>query len=113
MSPVSELDEAAASALAAEEGRDVVVESETTETTQVVAQSDGTFELTINTVPVRVQQDGAWVPVDSTLVPDESGYLAPTATSVPVQFSSGGSDVLARVQSPDGSLRILTRQTCR
>jgi hypothetical protein len=95
-------DEAAASGIAVAEGHDVIVDEFTTEFTQVVATPDGSFEMTSTSVPVRTEVDGEWVDIDTDLALAESGYLEPGATTVPVQFSAGGSDELARVQLPSG-----------
>lgn len=101
-------DEASALSAAVAEGHDVVVDSQTTETSQVVAQPDGTFELTVDAVPVRVRQDSGWVAVDTTLASGETGWLSPVASTVPVQFSGGGSKELAQVQLDDGSWLVET-----
>ena len=81
----------------------VVVDSLTSATEQVVANPDGTFTLTVDTVPVRVERESGWVPIDTNLAETESGFLAPEATTVPVEFSAGGGVELARIQLPDGS----------
>ncbi|WP_448721330.1 LamG-like jellyroll fold domain-containing protein [Microbacterium natoriense] len=91
----------AASAAAVASGVPVVVEELTSPTQQTSALPDGTMQLEVSSVPVRVEQDGAWVPVDTTLVTDE-GWLAPAASAAPVRFSAGGSDQLAQVQTESG-----------
>lgn len=85
------------------EGHDVVVDSETTETTQVVAQADGTFKLTVDSVPVRVRQGAEWVDIDTSLASDGAGWFSPVTSTVPVRFSGGGTNELAQVQLDDGS----------
>ena len=102
-------DETTAMEAAIAEDHDVIVDSATSETTQVVAQADGTFELTVDTDPVRVQRDGAWVPVDPALAVDGTGeFLAPAATTVAVRFSLGGTNELAQVQLSDGTWLVET-----
>lgn len=96
-------DEATASAIAAKYGHAVVVSSSTTETTQVAALPDGTKQLTISSVPVRLRRGGSWVPVDTDLTHASDGMLTGTATPTSVEFSSGGSGALARVQAPHGA----------
>jgi hypothetical protein len=96
-------DESAATAIAVKYGHSVVVSSDTTETAQVTALADGTFQLTESTVPVRAQLDGHWVTVDTSLQADSSGMLAPRASASNVEFSNGGAGPMARVQSDDGS----------
>ena len=102
-------DEASAAAHAREQGVGVVVESLTTETSLVEAQPDGTFRLTVDSVPVRVQQEGSWVPVDTSLVEtSDPQWLSPVATTVAVGFSTGGTDELARVQLESGDWLVET-----
>lgn len=93
--------EASASADAVASGEEVVVDGSTTPTSQVVAEPDGTLQLTQTTEPTRVQQDGEWVKIDADLQHDGE-WFRPAAVISPVQFSAGGSDVLARVQTPTG-----------
>jgi hypothetical protein len=80
-----------ASTQAAATGDPVEVPSETTETTKVMAQPDGSFDLTSNRLPVRVEQDGTWVPIDTRLHQNDDGSWSPAATTAPVSFASGGS----------------------
>ena len=75
---------------AKDSGSPVTVDADTTETTQTVANPDGTFTLTSNATPVRVQQAGGWVPIDTTLVPRPDGSYAPKAATDDVTFSGGG-----------------------
>ncbi|MBT2502382.1 LamG domain-containing protein [Curtobacterium sp. ISL-83] len=100
-SSASETPEQAASADAQASGNEVVVEGTTTPTSQVTAEPDGTLQLTQTTEPTRVQQDGEWVKIDTDLQ-QNGDWVEPAATLSPVQFSDGGSDVLARVQTPTG-----------
>ncbi|MCJ1715124.1 LamG domain-containing protein [Curtobacterium sp. VKM Ac-2922] len=93
--------EAAASTKAKTSGDEVVVDGSTTPTSQVVAEPDGTLQLTQTTEPTRVQQDGEWVEIDTDLQ-QHGDWLEPAAALSPVEFSTGGSDVLARVQTPTG-----------
>lgn len=82
--------ESTASAQAAATGTPVEVTDETTETTQVMANPDGTFTMTSNLQPVRVQQNGVWVPIDTTLHANPDGTLSPAATTEDITFSGGG-----------------------
>ena len=101
-------DESGAMEAALEQGHDVIVDSATSETTLVVAQPDGTFQLTVDSMPVRVEQDGEWVAVDTTLVDAGTGWIAPRATTVPVEFTLGGGAELARVQLESGDWLLET-----
>ncbi len=94
-------DEATALKLASEFGHAVTVDSATTETELLQAQPDGTMQLSEDSEPVRVQQNGGWVPVNSTLT-SVGGGLQPQAAAVPVKFSAGGSGPLVQVQGDSG-----------
>lgn len=95
-------DQASAMAVAQKYGHAVVDDSKTTELTEVSALPDGTMQLTTSSLPLRVRRGGAWVAVDVSLKRAADGKVAPSATSVPVEFSGGGSNFLARVQTPTG-----------
>lgn len=82
----------------------VLIYSETTESTLVFANPDQT--VTIEAVPevVRVRRDGAWVPVDTTLV-EVDGSIKPKAAmeQAGVEFSAGGEGhPLAKMTRADG-----------
>lgn len=92
---------AAAQQQAVESGEPVVVDELTTPIELTTALPDGTVEYEASTRPVRVEQGGAWVPVDLGLVRD-GDWFEPKATAVPVRFGVGGSDALAQVQTETG-----------
>ncbi|MEV8554722.1 LamG-like jellyroll fold domain-containing protein [Streptomyces glaucescens] len=80
-----------ASRKAAQSGQRVVVQGLTTETNQVFANPDGTFTAESSAVVERVRKDGAWTPVDTTLVQGADGTLTPRAAH-DVALSGGGSE---------------------
>lgn len=80
-----------ASRKAAETGRRVPVQGFTTETNQVFANADGTFTAESSAVVERVRKDGVWTPVDTTLVQQADGTLAPRAAHN-MTLSGGGSE---------------------
>lgn len=84
--------ETSASNEAQESGQPVPVASETTETSTVIANPDGTFTLHASTVAVRARQaDGTWAPIDTTLqASSRTGRLAPANTALDMTFSAGG-----------------------
>ncbi|MDQ2958526.1 MAG: hypothetical protein M3Y42_16395 [Actinomycetota bacterium] len=86
--------EQAASAQAATTGTSVEVTDELSETTDVQANPDGTFTMTSTRVPVRVNRNGNWIPVDTSLTQNADGTLSPAATVEPLRFSGGGSGPL-------------------
>lgn len=78
-----------ASRKAAESGQRVAVQGLTTETNQVFANPDGTFTAESSSGVERVQKDGVWTPVDTTLVREADGSLVPKAAH-DVTLSGGG-----------------------
>ncbi|GAA4009248.1 hypothetical protein GCM10022247_34200 [Allokutzneria multivorans] len=64
--------------------------SMTTETTEVVANPDGSHTWTEHLQPVRVRRGSGWVPVDLKLVKRSDGTIAPAAAPVDLRFSAGG-----------------------
>ncbi len=88
--PDSAPDEVTAAAYAREGGKQVEVTSETTETSQTLANPDGSWTMTQYVHPVRVQQAGEWTPVDTTLVRRADGSIGPKAVTVEVTLNPGG-----------------------
>ncbi|MFD0372855.1 LamG-like jellyroll fold domain-containing protein [Streptomyces sp. NPDC127114] len=88
--------EQVASRKAVASGQRVPVESLTSETSEVFANSDGTFTVETSPVVERVRKDGRWTPVDTTLVQRTDGLIEPKAGQE-VTFSGGGSGPLARM----------------
>lgn len=81
----------------------VTVTDDTTPTSLVTANPDGSFTLQQDAVPVRTQQAGQWVPVQTDLTTTDTGWLTPEATDTHVRFSRGGTDTLAQVQTDTGT----------
>lgn len=95
-------DESTALQIAEAYGHTVAVTSETNETSESVANPDGSFSLSTSPIPVRAQgPDGSWSPLDLSLQPNGS-QLTPQTAAVPVKFSAGGDAPLAQVQAPSG-----------
>ncbi|MFJ6836846.1 hypothetical protein [Streptomyces sp. NPDC091209] len=82
----------------------MTVDSLTGSGTEVVANPDGTFTRTDSSMPQRVQQQGKWVPIDTTLVRQTDGTWAPRAAVTHVTFSAGGSGALVTMR--DGADRL-------
>jgi hypothetical protein len=89
-------------------GHPVAISSLTTQTSTTVADPDGKFAMTSNVMPVRVKQDGRWVPVSATLRHTANGWYEPAATPSAVELSSGGTGALAVLTSPQGGRVSLT-----
>ncbi len=85
-------------------GAPVELADRTTETSQVLANPDGTFTLRASQRAVRVRRDGAWRAVDTTLRTTGNGSVAPVATDQDVTFSGGGTAPLVTVRHQGGSL---------
>ena len=92
-----------ASEIAQAHDHGVTVSDETTPTSLLTANPDGSFTVTQDTIPVRTQQAGQWIPVETDLVPVDQSWIAPKATDTHVRFSRGGTDTLAQVQTDTGA----------
>jgi hypothetical protein len=79
-----------ASAKAKATGASVPVGAATDAENTLTANPDGTFSQTTSASPVRVQQNGAWVPVDATLHRNSDGTWSPAATNAALTLSGGG-----------------------
>lgn len=78
----------------------------TTETTEVLQMPDGTFQLTSNLLPVRVEQDGDWVDIDTDLSTNSAGMLTPEATATPVAMSPGGNGPMLTLTEGGSTLKL-------
>ncbi|MFE2215092.1 LamG domain-containing protein [Streptomyces canus] len=92
----------AARAEALSTGKTVPVDALTTEVSTTEALPDGTFTNTTSALPTRVLKDGAWTPVDATLVTDGNGGYVPKATPNGVTLSGGGTGPLVTLTHADG-----------
>ena len=92
----------AAQAKARATGQAVVVGADTTETSQISANPNGSFTDITYVLPVRVRQRGTWIPISTTLIRGPYGSWRPKAATVQVSFSGGGSGPLAVLSSPSG-----------
>ncbi|WP_370069509.1 ricin-type beta-trefoil lectin domain protein [Streptacidiphilus sp. MAP5-3] len=93
---------ATALAQASSTGQPVVVASATTQTEQLTANPDGTLSFTDSLLPVRVQQYGAWTPVNAALAENSDGSYSPAATPSGLVLSGGGAGPLATMTDPAG-----------
>lgn len=83
-------------------GHDVQVSADTTETTEVFAQADGSLRSQSYAEPVRVRQGSGWAAVDTSLAFAGDGTVQPARTAVPMKFSDGGAGPLVSVQAASG-----------
>jgi hypothetical protein len=105
-SPTIARTETDAAQQARQTGKQVEVLDKTTETTQVLANPNGTFTLKSNLQPVRVKKNDAWTPIDTTLQRKPDGSLSAVATAQDTTFSAGGTAPLITVRSADKTLAI-------
>ncbi|TQS09298.1 DNRLRE domain-containing protein [Microbispora hainanensis] len=99
-----------ASAEAKRSGKPVEVAALTSATSTTVANADGkTFTTTVSTRPTRVKRDGAWVPIDTSLV-EKDGALVPKAGPA-VTVSAGGDGPFATVADEAGNSIALSWPT--
>jgi hypothetical protein len=91
---------------AAESGRSVEITDRNTETSQVLANPDGTFTLKSNARPVRVKKDGAWRGIDTTLRANADGTVTPVAVAADMTFSGGGATPVLRLAEGDASVSM-------
>ncbi|WP_370021698.1 DNRLRE domain-containing protein [Planotetraspora sp. GP83] len=99
---VSERPDRVSAALTARlQGSRVLVTGETTETSLTYANANGTFTTETASGPERIQQDGAWTPVDTRLT-EADGVLKPKAVKAFQEFSAGGAGPFAKLVQGDG-----------
>ncbi|WP_329110104.1 LamG domain-containing protein [[Kitasatospora] papulosa] len=91
-----------------ETGEQVAVDAAITESSQVFANSDGTFTQEMNAAPVRARKgDGTWAPIDTSLVREANGSVRAQNTTTGLTFSGGGSgDGLVTLEDGGHKLRF-------
>ncbi len=99
-----------ASVEAKRSGKPIEVAGLTSAMSSTVANPDGkTFTTTVSTRPARVKRDGAWVPIDTSLV-EKDGALVPKAGPM-VTVSAGGDGPFATVADEAGNSIALSWPT--
>ncbi|MFD9339090.1 LamG-like jellyroll fold domain-containing protein [Streptomyces sp. NPDC060028] len=86
----------------------VPVDSLTSQTSETVANPDGSFTSTTHLKPVRVRKGGSWTPVDPTLRKNADGSWSPAASPHGVALSGGGAGPVVRLAHEDGNKLALT-----
>ena len=84
-------------------GTSVPVAGDTTDTTSVLANPDGTFTMSSSTTPVNALVGGSWVPVNTALTKNADGTYSPAAAAYPVTFSGGGTAPMVTIYDPASS----------
>lgn len=97
-----------ASAVAARSGKRVEIPALMTGTDRVWMTPEGSMARQMFGSPVRVRRDGAWVPVDPTLVAGAKGWWKPRAAVADVALSGSASGAAARVVVGSASVEFGT-----
>jgi hypothetical protein len=100
------LTQAQASAQARRTGRAVPVTGQTTDSSTLTANANGSYTLTQSTEPVRKFVAGSWKPLDATLVRGKDGTISPETTTGDLSLSGGGPGTLAAMSYGDYSLAL-------
>jgi hypothetical protein len=98
--------EIAAFKQARESGRPVEIEGQQTPNTAILANPDGQFTYRATARPERVQKNGKWRNIDTTLAKRDDGLYAPVASTADVAFSGGGTTALVTLSSRDKRLTL-------
>ncbi|MET7279561.1 LamG-like jellyroll fold domain-containing protein [Kribbella sp. NPDC005582] len=106
VAPSSAKTVADASRLAAKFNTSVEVEEKTTPYSRTVATPAGTLKAEVSNEPVRVQKNGAWTAIDTTLAARGDGMIAPKASTTDIAFSAGGNGPLARFTRDGGFFEL-------
>ncbi len=93
-------------AQATKTGKQVPIPAQTTPTSTLAANPNGTLSLTENALPVRKLVNGTWQPLDATLVKNADGSISPRLANGPLRLSAGGSGPLATLISGTHNLKI-------
>ncbi|MHC3468384.1 DNRLRE domain-containing protein, partial [Streptomyces sp. 7R007] len=87
-------------------GKPVEIQSLRDERSTTVANPDGTFTTKQYVQPVRTRVDGKWTNIDTTLVRQKNGTLAPKAALTPMSFSGGGDTTFATIDKDGHALSL-------
>jgi hypothetical protein len=106
MPPPAVVHEPDALAQAKASGKPVPVTADTTGTTDVVANPNGSFTMRSTLLPVRAKKNGVWVPIDTTLHANPDGTYSPAATTADVRFSGGGTAPMVTMADGTNTLAL-------
>nr|WP_083466276.1 LamG-like jellyroll fold domain-containing protein [Kibdelosporangium sp. MJ126-NF4]CEL14900.1 putative secreted protein [Kibdelosporangium sp. MJ126-NF4]CTQ96470.1 putative secreted protein [Kibdelosporangium sp. MJ126-NF4] len=91
---------------AAQTGEPVEILEKNTETSQILANPNGSFTLRSNARPVRVKKDNAWRGIDTTLKVNSDGTVTPVAAAADMAFSGGGDKPIVRVADSGAAVSV-------
>ncbi|MGX1367627.1 hypothetical protein RKD19_002986 [Streptomyces canus] len=100
------LSPSAAQAKAKKSGKAVEIQTLRDERSTTVANPDGTFTTKQYVQPVRTRKDGKWTDIDTTLVKQKNGTLAPRAATTAMSFSGGSDTTFARIEKDGHGLSL-------
>ncbi|MFD7903967.1 ricin-type beta-trefoil lectin domain protein [Kitasatospora sp. NPDC059747] len=89
-------------------GKNVPIDSLTTEFSETVATPAGHLALTSHPDQQRVKRNGVWQGLDATLVANQDGTFSPKSAAGQLTLSKGGNGPLATMTSADGKKLALT-----
>ncbi|MFF4631384.1 LamG domain-containing protein [Streptomyces griseorubiginosus] len=95
-----------AQAKAKKSGKAVEIQTLRDERSTTVANPDGTFTTKQYVQPVRTRKDGKWTDIDTTLVKQKNGTLAPKAATTAMSFSGGGDTTFAQIEKDGHGLSL-------
>lgn len=98
------LSPSAAQAKAAKSGKAVEILSLRDERSTTVANPDGTFTTKEYVQPVRTRKNGEWTDIDTTLVKQKNGTIAPKTALSAMFFSGGGDPTFASIEKDGRAL---------
>ncbi|MFB7369629.1 ricin-type beta-trefoil lectin domain protein [Streptomyces sp. NPDC056222] len=104
--PEQDTEEARAQREAAKSGKQVEILGKRDETTQVLANPDGSFTWRQYIRPAFARTGGQWRKADATLRQDPTGRISPVAATFGLSFSGGGTDPLAVMDKGGRTLSI-------
>jgi len=104
--PAPATTEAEAFVQAKRSGESVEVASQRGESSEVFATPDGKLEARDHLRPVRARVDGVWKDIDTALTKTSEGMVAPTATTVGLEFSGGGDAPMVRMSKAGRELEL-------
>ncbi|GAA2617539.1 hypothetical protein GCM10010436_21270 [Paractinoplanes durhamensis] len=87
-------------------GGDVQIAAQTNEYDQGWAQPNGIVRWEHHYRPIRVERNGAWIPVDTALAARPDGTVQPMATAVGLVFSGGGAGPLVSLSEAGTTLKL-------
>ncbi|WP_406493157.1 DNRLRE domain-containing protein [Streptomyces sp. NBC_01604] len=100
------LSPSAAQTKAKNSGKPVEIQTLRDERSTTVANPDGTLTTSEYVQPVRTRKNGEWTDIDTTLVEQKNGTIAPKAPLTAMSFSGGGDSTFAAIEKDGHALSL-------